>query len=144
VIKIELKYIVGKNEEGKISKILLNKMNISSRLLHKLKMNEKILVNNQPVFSNYIVHENDFITVKIDFIEKDFMIPEQMDLDVLYEDEYFLAINKPAGMVVHPSSNHLAHTLANGVKYYLNNHKKIRAINRLDRDTSRNCLICKE
>ena len=59
-----------------------------------------------------------------------------MDLEILYEDEYILAINKPAGIVVHPCSYHPNSTLANGVKAYLNNGKKIRPINRLDRDTS--------
>lgn len=126
------------NDEAnqKISQILRNKFNISSRLLTKLKMNQKILVNNSPVFSSHIIHENDQITVKIDFDEEDFIVAEKFDLNILYEDEYLLAVNKPAGMVVHPSSYHLNNTLANGVKYYLNNNKKIRPVNRLDRDTS--------
>lgn len=144
MLKINLKYIV-KNEDDnlKVSKILLNKLNISSRLLNKLKMNEKIIVNNKPVFSNYIVHTNDEIIVKIDFYEEDYIKPENMYLDILYEDDYYLAVNKPAGIVVHPSSNHLSNTLANGVKYYLNNRKKIRAINRLDKDTSGIVLFAK-
>ncbi len=132
-----LTYVISSNEEGqKVSNILKNKLSISSRLLTKLKMNEKILVNDIPVFSSYIVKDKDFITVKIDFEEDDYIEPEKMPLDILYEDEYLLAINKPAGIVVHPSSYHLNGTLANGVKYYLNNKKKIRPVNRLDRDTS--------
>ena len=62
-----------------------------------------------------------------------------MDLDIIYEDEAFLVINKPAGIPVHPSLNHYEDSLANGVKYYLNSkniHKKIRPVNRLDKDTS--------
>lgn len=130
-------YTVQKHEENqKISQLLRNKFDISSRLLTKLKMNEKILVNDIPVFSSHIIHENDIITVKIDFEEKDFIEAENIDLDILFEDEYLLAINKPAGMVVHPSSYHQNNTLANGVKYYLNNNKKIRPVNRLDKDTS--------
>lgn len=120
----------------KISQLLKNKFNISSRLLTKLKMNQKILVNGRPVFSSHIIHENDQITVKIDFDEEDFIVAEKVDLNILYEDEYLLAINKPAGMVVHPSAYHPNNTLANGVKHYLNNNKKIRPVNRLDRDTS--------
>lgn len=144
MIIIELKYNVTQNEEGKtITHILRDKLNVSSRLLNKLKMNEKILVNDKPVFSNFVVHDGDFIRVKIDFDEADYIVPEKIDLEIIYEDEYFLAVNKPAGIVVHPSANHLSGTLANGVKYYLNNNKKIRAINRLDRDTSGIVLFAK-
>lgn len=144
MITIELKYHVEQNADGcTITHILRDKLNISSRLLNKLKMNEKILVNDIPVFSNYIVHNGDFIKVKIDFVETDYIMPEKMDIEIIYEDEYLLAVNKPAGIVVHPSANHLSGTLANGVKYYLNNSKKIRAINRLDRDTSGIVLFAK-
>lgn len=139
-----LTYTVLEAEEGqKVSNILRNKLNISSRLLTKLKMNEKILVNDTPVFSSHIVKSWDFITVKIDFEEEDYISAENIDLDILYEDEYLLAVNKTAGMVVHPSSYHLNGTLANGVKFYLNNNKKIRPINRLDRDTSGIVLFAK-
>lgn len=144
VIKIILTYIVLKEDEGKkVGSLLRDKFNISSRLLNKLKMNGKILVNRTSVFSGYIVHPNDEIIVNIDFEETDNISLEAMNLDILYEDEYLLAINKPHGIVVHPSSNHLNNTLANGVKYYLNNKKKIRAINRLDRDTSGIVLFAK-
>ena len=106
-------------------------------------MNEKILVNSIPVFSSYIVHLEDKIKVYIDFEEEDNILPEKMQLDILYEDDYIIAVNKPAGIVVHPSSYHPNRTLANGIKFYLNNKKKIRAINRLDRDTSGIVLFAK-
>lgn len=141
---MELIHKVSIDENGiTIAHLLRDKMNISARLLNKLKMNEKILVNDIPVFSNYIIHTNDLVKVNLEFEEQDYITPENIKLNILYEDEYFLAVNKPAGMVVHPSSNHLSGTLANGVKYYLNNVKKIRAINRLDRDTSGIVLFAK-
>ena len=62
-----------------------------------------------------------------------------MDLDIIYEDECYLVINKPAGLAVHPSILHYSNTLSNGVKYYFEQNdikKKIRPINRLDKDTS--------
>ena len=137
VIKIELKYVVNSNENGKILKdILKNKLHISARLLIKLKTSDCIFVNGESKFVNHIVKENDIVTVLIDFEEEDFIDAEEMNLDIIYEDEYLLVVNKPAGIVVHPSSYHLNNTLANGVKCYLNNKKKIRPINRLDRDTS--------
>ena len=139
-----LTYTISELEEGqKISNILRNKLNISSRLLTKLKMNKKILVNDVPVFSSYIVKNGDFITIKINFEEEDYIVAENIPLDILYEDDYLLAVNKSAGIVVHPSSYHLNGTLANGVKFYLNNNKKIRPINRLDRDTSGIVLFAK-
>lgn len=144
VITIKLKYTVLKEDDGKkVGNILRDKLNVSARLLNKLKMNEKILVNKASVFSSYIVHLDDEIEVNIDFEEEDNIIPEKMNLEILYEDEYFLAVNKPFGTVVHPSSYHPNNTLANGVKYYLNNKKKIRAINRLDKDTSGIVLFAK-
>lgn len=144
VITIKLKYTVLKEDDGKkVGNILRDKLNVSARLLNKLKMNEKILVNRTSVFSSYIVHLDDEIEVNIDFEEEDNIVPEKMNLEILYEDEYFLAVNKPFGTVVHPSSYHPNNTLANGVKYYLNNKKKIRAINRLDKDTSGIVLFAK-
>lgn len=141
---MELIHKVDFSEDGiTIAHLLRDKMNISARLLNKLKMNEKILVNDIPVFSNFIIHTNDLVKVNLDFKEQDYIVAEKMDLKILYEDEYLLAIDKPAGIVVHPSSNHLSGTLANGVKYYLNNNKKIRAINRLDKDTSGIVLFAK-
>ncbi len=144
MVRIIVKYIVTREDDGKkVGNILRDKLKISSRLLTKLKMNEKILVNRTPVFSSYIVHFNDEMEAIIDFEETDNIVSEEMNLDILYEDDYLLAVNKPYGMVVHPSANHLTHTLANGVKFYLNNKKKIRAINRLDRDTSGIVLFAK-
>lgn len=141
---MQLEYIVlEKDNHTSITHILRDKLNISARLLTKLKMNEKILVNNIPVFSNYMVHSFDKVIVKIDFEEEDHIIPQNIPLNILFEDDFFLAVNKPAGIVVHPSSYHPNNTLANAVKYYLNNRKKIRAINRLDKDTSGIVLFAK-
>ncbi|MBR3888288.1 MAG: RluA family pseudouridine synthase [Clostridia bacterium] len=134
---MKLEYKVTAQDANKtVKNILKDKLNISSRLLIKLKNAQNIFVNSEPKFVNHIVEENDIVTALINFEEIDYIEPEEMNLDIIYEDEYLLVANKPAGIVVHPSSYHLNNTLANGVKYYLNNNKKIRPINRLDRDTS--------
>ncbi len=136
--------MVTKEEENqKVGNLLKKRFSISSRLLNKLKMNGKIMVNGTSVFSSFLVHENDQILVNLEFEETDYIQPEPIALEIVYEDDYFLAVNKGAGMVVHPSSYHLSGTLANGVKAYLNNQKKIRAINRLDKDTSGIVLFAK-
>jgi 23S rRNA pseudouridine1911/1915/1917 synthase len=144
VIQIKLNYRIQKEEEGqKIKHILIEKLHISSRLLIKLKLANKISCNGLKVYTSHTVKENDLIEADIDFEEEDNIKPEMMDLAILYEDEYIIAINKPAGVVVHPSMLHQDSTLANGLKYYLNNKKKIRPINRLDRDTSGIVLFAK-
>ena len=141
---MELYYIAKKEDENqKVGKILLEKLQVSRRLLTKLKMNQKIIVNGASVFSNQIIHEKDQIFVNLEFEEEDYLIPEKMELEIIYEDDAILAINKQPGIVVHPSANHLSRTLANGVKYYLNSPKKIRPINRLDKDTSGIVLFAK-
>lgn len=62
-----------------------------------------------------------------------------MNLDIIYEDDYLLILNKPAGFPVHPSARHFEDSLSNGVKFYFDSnrlHRKIRIVNRLDKDTS--------
>lgn len=142
MIKIKLTYIVD-DEETSLKSIIRNNLKISNRLLIKLKASNNIFVNGKAVPINYKIHKNDLIEVQIEFVEEDDILPEKMNLDILYEDEFILAINKMPGIVVHPSSYHLSDTIANGVKYYLNNKRKIRPINRLDRDTSGIVLFAK-
>ena len=117
MIKIELNYKVKEKDVGnKVGVILRNKLKISNRLLKKLKMNEKIIVNNTPVFSNYILKKDDDIVVNIDFEEEDYILAENIPLDIIYEDEFLLAVNKQAGMVVHPSANHQGRNLSKWCK----------------------------
>ena len=69
-----------------------------------------------------------------------------MNLDIIFEDNFLLIVNKPAGIPVHPSISHYEDSLSNGIKYYFNSinlNKKIRPINRLDKDTSRIVLFAK-
>lgn len=144
VLKIKLEYIVKKENSGFMVKdILRNELKISNRLITKLKLANQIYVNDSTVFTTYIVSENDVLMVNIDFIEKDNLLPQKYDLEVLYEDEYILAVNKLANLVVHPCAYHPDNTLANYVKYYLNNQKIIRPINRLDNGTSGIVLFAK-
>lgn len=76
----------------------------------------------------------------MNFIEtSDNIVPTKMDLNIVFEDDYLLVINKPAGIPVHPSCNYYENSLSNGVKYYFNSiglNRKIRPVNRLDKDTS--------
>ena len=113
---------------------------ISDRLLLRLKKNNKILVNGNVANINSALSFNDLVEVLLDFEEDNSnIIPVKMDLNILYEDDALLIINKPAGIPVHPSMEHFTDSLSNGVRYYfdsINLKKKIRPVNRLDRNTS--------
>lgn len=139
-----LEYKTTENDEYKsIKAILQREFQISNRFLTKLKLHQKILINNQVAMVNDNPPCNSIITVSIDFEETDEITPQEGSLEILYEDDYFLAVNKPANIVVHPCSYHPNNTLANFVKAYLNNLKKIRPINRLDKGTSGVVLFAK-
>lgn len=139
-----LEYQISSEDENKTVKdILKNKLNISNRLITKLKLNHKIFVDDKVAMINEIPDIGSKIIVDIDFIEEDNTVPQEGNIDILYEDEYFLAVNKPANMVVHPCSYHPDYTLANYVKYYLGNNRKIRPINRIDNGTSGIVLFAK-
>ena len=128
------------NNYTNLKEILKAHFNISDRLLLKLKKNNKILLNNNPCNINSQLSFNDQIEVNLDFDEDSSnIVPVKMNLDIVYEDEAYLVINKPAGMTVHPSMDHYADSLSNGIKYYfdsINLKKKIRPVNRLDKNTS--------
>lgn len=87
-----------------------------------------------------LISIGDVIEVDLSFFENsNNIVATEMNLDIIYEDNYLLVLNKPAGIPVHPSSLHFKDTLSNGVKYYFNTinlNRKIRIVNRLDRDTS--------
>jgi len=127
-----------------IKSILRNRLHISNRLLTKLKNNKRIYVDKDIAFVNKIPPIGATVFVYIDSNEtNDDVEAEDGVIDVLYEDEYFLAVNKPANMVVHPCSYHLNHTLSNYVKHYLSTNSVIRPVNRLDKDTSGIVLFAK-
>lgn len=123
-----------------LKELLKAYFNVSDRLLLKLKKNGKILVNGLPANINLPVHVGDLVEIVIDFEEDNSnIVPVQMDLDTIYEDEAMLILNKPAGIPVHPSMDHFTDSLSNGVRYYfdsINLKKKIRPVNRLDKNTS--------
>ena len=138
--KMILKYIVTNNNFRSINQILKQELNISARLQHKLIEGKHIYLNGSIIDTRSSVSINDIITVNLDFDEEnDNIVPTQMNLNIIYEDDGFLILNKPAGIAIHPSIQHYQDSLANGVKFYFENiglHKKIRPINRLDLNTS--------
>ncbi len=135
-----LEYKIENTDYSILRQVLKNKWHISSRLLIKLKNANAIFVNNNNVYMDYPLELGDNVLVKIDFKEiSENIVPMPMQLDILYEDEYYLVVNKPANMPVHPSASHYTDSLSNGIQYYFqqnNIQTKIRPVNRLDKDTS--------
>lgn len=138
---MKLTYTIQPNDNFfNVKELLKLKFQISDRLLVKLKKNKKIWLNSTPTFVDSRLKPFDIVEILIDFEEKsENIIPTQMDLNIIYEDEYYIVINKPSDIAIHPSILHYTDSLANGVKFYFeqkNIKKKIRPINRLDKDTS--------
>lgn len=137
---MEITYTIEENNKT-IKQILKERLFISDRLLTFLKKNSLILYNNDKITNlNILARLNSTVTVDLNFEEdNNNIVPIKMDLKIIYEDEALLIIDKPAGIPVHPSILHYTNSLSNGVKYYfdsINLKKKIRPVNRLDRNTS--------
>lgn len=137
---MKLTYVKKDNKYKTIRQVLKKEFNISNRLLIKLKKENKIFLNGNNLYLDYILNYNDKIEVLIDFKENSPNIkPVKMNLNIIYEDEYFIVLDKPSNIPIHPSILHYEDTLSNGLKYYFNENKidkKIRPVNRLDRNTS--------
>lgn len=137
---MELNYINENNKYKTIRQLLVQEFDISNRLILKLKKFNKIKLNNESTFLDRALQINDVVKIDLDFEEDNSnIVPTSMNLEILFEDESMLIINKPSGVPIHPSMDHFSDSLSNGVKFYfdkLNVHKKIRPVNRLDRNTS--------
>ena len=138
---MKLSYTLKQNDPYiNVLDVLKNEFELSSRLITKLKQSNNIFLNETATYTKKIVSANDVVSILIDFVEDNSnIVATNIPLDIIYEDEYLLVINKPANMPVHPSMLHYENTLSNAVKFYfdeLNLKRKIRIVNRLDKDTS--------
>lgn len=131
--------------EGRLSTFLRDEMKMSSGLMNRLKWQQKIFVNGAPQHNDYQVKIGDVISVPLDEEEPEFPAQDG-SLTILYEDEYLLAVDKPAGMLIHPSRSRFDGTLANFVAgYYRKTGQKsaFHPLTRLDRDTFGIVLLTK-
>lgn len=145
---MKLEYQIKKNDVGKtIDHILTFELNISARLLTKLIKNEKIFLNQKKCHTKTTAKMGDTLEVDFSILEDNSnILPTQMNLSILYEDEWFLVVDKPAGIPIHPSQSHYTDSLSNAIKYYFDSiglSKKIRPVNRLDLNTSGLVLFAK-
>lgn len=122
---------------------------LSRSTIKKLIDDNKVLVNSQQVKASYKVKVDDLIEI-IEFSLADSEItPTKMDLDIIYEDQDLLIINKPSGMVVHPAPGHYQDTLVNGLMYHINSLSDVNGelrpgiVHRIDKDTSGLLMVAK-
>ena len=123
---------------------IIKQQHISQRMRRRLRNEGIITVNDEPATWNTLVHGGDHLVMKLT-PEQEFSL-SPMDLDIIYEDEHILVINKAAGVLMHPTSTVRDHTLANGVLYYYqetNQHYDFHPVHRLDKDTSGIVIIAK-
>ncbi|MCI8637962.1 MAG: RluA family pseudouridine synthase [Coprococcus sp.] len=139
-------------EKGeRIDKFLSRQDTESSRsYIQKLLQEGKITVDGKAVKANYRLNGEECIQVLIPELREPDIAPENIPLDILYEDEDILIVNKPKGMVVHPAAGHYSGTLVNALMYHckeglsgINGVMRPGIVHRIDRDTTGSLLVCK-
>lgn len=143
-----LRYKVPASDDGMMVKtVVRRRMGISRRLLTRLKTTERgLTVNGVKVYASAVVRAGDLVEVRMVRERSDDILPEPLPLDILYEDDSLLAVNKPAGLIVHPTHGHYSGTLANAVVHHWQQKGedvRFRPVHRLDQDTSGVIVIAK-
>ena len=123
---------------------------LSRSYIQKMLKSGLVLVDGKPVKASYQVEEGEVISLDIPEAVEPEIEPEDMDLDILYEDMDVILINKPKGMVVHPAAGHYSHTLVNGLMYHckdqlsgINGVMRPGIVHRIDMDTTGVIIACK-
>lgn len=122
----------------------------SRSFFQKLIKAGHVLVNDTPEKANYRLRVEDLISVTIPDAVETLILPENIPLDILYEDDDLLVVNKPKGMVVHPSAGHYTGTLVNAIMYHckdslsgINGEIRPGIVHRIDMDTTGSLIVCK-
>ncbi|MBO7744700.1 RluA family pseudouridine synthase [Paenibacillus sp. MWE-103] len=139
---------VAEEDAGKTVRAVLDRrLGVSRKLLSRLKLTEHgITVNGVRVYTNDRVAAGDLLELRMEREESDDILPEPMALDIVYEDDDLFVVNKPPGVIVHPTHGHYTGTLANGVVHHWRERGervRFRPIHRLDEDTSGLVAIAK-
>ena len=147
-----LEFSVDGSENGiRIDRYLSEKnAELSRSYLQKLLKEQGITVNGKEVKANYKVQAGDEIRISLPDLSEPDILPEDIPLDILYEDEDVMVVNKPKGMVVHPSAGHTSGTLVNAILFHcqgnlsgINGVMRPGIVHRIDKDTTGALLICK-
>lgn len=140
--------VVGEADHGKMVRTVLErKLGVSRKLLSQVKQTEHgLTVNEVRVYTTAKVSTDDVIRVRMEREISEDILPEPIPIQIVYEDDDLLIVNKPAGIVVHPTHGHYTGTLANGVVYHWRQkgeRVRFRPVHRLDEDTSGLVAIAK-
>ena len=132
-------------EELTLKEVLLDKLNFSVRSTSKMKREQSVFVNGVFKKPSTKLKKGDLIEVKIEEEMANFE-PQNLNLNILYDDFDIIMVNKPPFMVVHPTKSHFDNTIANGITYYIKEKSekvKVRFVNRLDMNTSGLVIVAK-
>ena len=133
----------------RLDKYLANNTDYSRVMISKMIDAEYITVNGKIEKASYKVRVNDCIEITDGFKEEIDITPTKMDIDIVYEDEHIIIVNKPSGLVVHPGSGNYDNTLVNGLMYYTNSLSDVNGderpgiVHRIDKDTSGLLMVAK-
>ena len=143
-----MKLVAEKNL--RIDKYLMEELDYSRSKIQRMIENKAILVNDKEIKNSYVLKIDDEIIINDNYSEEVDIVPENIPLDIYYEDDYLLVVNKPSGMVVHPAAGNFSGTLVNALMYHCNNNLSsvngsVRPgiVHRIDKDTSGLLLVAK-
>ncbi|ACT00081.1 RluA family pseudouridine synthase [Paenibacillus sp. JDR-2] len=139
---------VGADMAGKdVRTVLERKLGVSRSLLSRLKLTEYgITVNGVRAYTTAKVTEGDSVAIRMEEEISEDILPQDLPLSIVFEDDYLLVVNKPAGIIVHPTKGHYTNTLANGIVHHWQvrgERVRFRPVHRLDEDTSGLVVIAK-
>lgn len=144
-MKIEVK----EEEKIRLDKYLATKTDYSRATISKMLEQGFIKVNEKQEKSSYLIKKGDIISIEDGYIEKKDIVPKPMEIEIIYEDNDIIIVNKPSGLVVHPGSGNYDNTLVNGLMYYTeelsdeNGIERPGIVHRIDKDTSGLLMIAK-
>lgn len=145
-------FTVTEDEQGeRLDKYLAGLLpEVSRSFIQKLLKQQQVTVNDNTVKANYVIKENDAVSIHVPEAVEPEIVPEDIPLDILYEDADVLVVNKPKNMVVHPAPGHYSGTLVNAVMFHckdnlsgINGVLRPGIVHRIDKDTTGSLIICK-
>lgn len=145
----QFSFVVSDQESGRLDKVVTNHYpDLTRSKIQNLIKQEQILVNQAPTTNRYKVSENDVIDVTLPDPVEVSVKPEKMNLDIVFEDDDVIVVNKPQGMVVHPAPGHENGTLVNGLLDHaplatVNGELRPGIVHRIDKDTSGLLMVAK-
>lgn len=149
---MSIQFQISEEQAGnRIDKFLSETLtDLSRSYIQKLIKEDQVIVNQKPVKANYKVNVGDVLEVQEPELREPDIVAENIPLDILYEDADILIVNKPKGMVVHPSAGHYSGTLVNALMHYckedlsgINGILRPGIVHRIDMDTTGSLLVCK-